>query len=378
MGEQQLIDTLQGLPGNGPRLVGIRSKTHITQRVLDEVPNLMAVGAFCIGTDQINLAAAQARGVAVFNSPFGNTRSVAELILGEIIMLSRQIFMRSTACHAGNWRKSAKGSHEVRGKTLGIVGYGHIGSQLSVLAEALGMKVRYYDVVSKLPLGNAQSCDSLPELLGLADFVSLHVPDTELTRNMIGAEELAAMRPGTYLLNASRGLVVDIDALRTALDSGHIAGAALDVYPVEPKQVGKAFESVLRGYEQVMLTPHIGGSTEEAQANIGLEVSTAVTRYLDAGVTLGSVTLPELDAPTTVGCRIVNIHRNVPGVLSAINRVVAESEVNVIGQRLATVGEVGLLLVDLGLDRGHDHAGALSKAIAGLPTSLRTRLLAGG
>jgi len=378
MGEQQLIDALQGLPGDGPRLVGIRSKTHITPRVLDSVPNLMAVGAFCIGTDQIDLAAAQAHGVAVFNSPFGNTRSVAELILGEIIMLSRQIFTRSQACHAGSWRKSAKGSHEVRGKTLGIVGYGHIGSQLSVLAEALGMQVRYYDVVSKLPLGNAQSCDSLSELLGLADFVSLHVPDTELTRKMIGTDELAAMRPGTCLLNASRGLVVDIDALRTALDSGHIAGAALDVYPVEPKQAGKAFESVLRGYEQVILTPHIGGSTEEAQANIGLEVASALTRYLDAGVTLGSVTLPELDAPANTGCRIVNIHRNVPGVLSAINRVVAESEVNVTGQRLATIGEVGLLLVDLALDRGHNHASALSKAIAALPTSLRTRLLAGG
>ncbi len=375
MAEELLIETLQGLPGDGPRLLGIRSKTHVTARVFAAVPNLVAVGAFCIGTDQIDLAAAARHGVAVFNSPFGNTRSVAELVLGEIIMLSRQVFMRSTACHAGHWRKSAKGSHEVRGKTLGIVGYGHIGSQLSVLAEALGMQVRYYDIISKLPLGNARPCESLTELLGLSDFVSLHVPDTELTRQMIGADELAAMRSGAYLVNASRGLVVDIDALKATLDSGHIAGAALDVYPVEPKQAGKPFENVLRGYEQVIMTPHIGGSTEEAQANIGREVSTALTRFIADGVTLGSVSLPEVDAPPNVGCRIINIHRNVPGVLSAINRVVAESEVNVVGQRLATAGEVGLLLVDLALDRGHNHGRALSQAIGALPTSLRTRLL---
>ncbi len=375
MPEDQLIEALRELPGDGPRFLGIRSKTHVTARVLDAVPNLIGVGAFCIGTDQIDLEAATDRGVAVFNSPFGNTRSVAELVLGEVIMLSRQVFMRSTACHAGKWRKSAKGAHEVRGKTLGIVGYGHIGSQLSVLAEALGMQVRYYDIVAKLPLGNARPCESLTELLGLSDFVSLHVPDTELTRNMITADELAAMRPGAYLVNASRGLVVDIDALKAALDSGHLAGAALDVYPVEPKQAGKPFESVLQGYEQLILTPHIGGSTEEAQANIGLEVSTALTRYFNEGVTMGSVTLPELDAPAYAGCRMINIHRNVPGVLSAINRVVAESEVNVIGQRLATAGSVGLLLIDLALDRG--SAGALTQSISELSTSIRTHLLSG-
>lgn len=372
----QLIEALRALPGEGPRMVGIRSKTRVTAEVFAAVPNLIGVGAFCIGTDQIDLTAARQAGVVVFNAPFSNTRSVAELILGEVIMLSRQIFPRSTACHRGEWRKSATGSNEVRGKTIGIVGYGHIGSQLSVLAESLGLRVLYYDLVSKLPLGNARPVDSLEELLRTSDFVTLHVPDTELTRGMIGEGELACMRRGSYLLNASRGQVVDIPALREALVSEHLAGAAIDVYPAEPAKPSAPFLSELRGVESAILTPHIGGSTEEAQENIGREVGSALGSYLLHGSTSGAVNIPNLDAaPLNSGCRIVNVHRNVPGVLSAINRAVAESEVNVTGQSLGTVEDVGLLIVDLALERDELRALDLSRAIAALPTSLRTRIL---
>ena len=376
LGEAALIAALQAIPGDAPLVLGIRSKTQIGAAVFAAAPRLAAIGAFCIGTDQIDLGAARRAGVAVFNAPFSNTRSVAELVLGEIIMLSRQIFPRSVACHRGVWTKSAIGSHEVRGKTLGIIGYGHIGSQLSVLAEALGMRVIYFDITPKLPLGNALAVDSLAELLGRADFVSLHVPDTELTRGMIGAGELAAMRAGAYLVNASRGHVVDIDALRDALDRGHVAGAAIDVFPAEPAAAGEPFVSALRGLDQVILTPHIGGSTEEAQASIGREVAIALGGYLGAGVTTGSVNLPMIDAPPLRGgCRVINLHRNVPGVLSAINRVVADSGVNVVGQNLGTLEEVGLLLVDLPLPAGDNQAQELARAIAALPTSLRTRIV---
>ncbi len=372
----QLIEALRALPGDAPRMVGIRSKTRVTAEVFAAVPNLIGVGAFCIGTDQIDLVAARRSGVVVFNAPFSNTRSVAELILGQVIMLSRQIFPRSMACHRGEWRKSAAGSHEVRGKTIGIVGYGHIGSQLSVLAESLGLRVIYYDLVSKLPLGNARPVDSLAELLRTSDFVTLHVPDTELTRGMIGAAELGCMRRGSYLLNASRGQVVDIPALREALVSEHLAGAAIDVYPAEPAKPSAPFLSDLRGVETAILTPHIGGSTEEAQENIGREVGSALGAYLVHGSTSGAVNIPNLDAaPLDSGCRIVNVHRNVPGVLSAINRAVAESEVNVTGQSLGTVEDVGLLIVDLALERDELRALDLSRAIAALPTSLRTRIL---
>ena len=254
---------------DGPVMVGIRSKTHITKRVIDEVPRLMAVGAFCIGTDQIDLAYARSRGVAVFNAPFSSTRSVAELVIAEIVVLSRQIFARSTAAHAGQWRKSATGAHEVRGKTLGIVGYGHIGSQLSILAESLGMKVLLHDIDKRLPLGNARTAASLDELLRESDFVSLHVPDTEITRGMIGAAELADMKHGAYLINASRGSVVDISALRDAIEGGHLAGAAVDVYPAEPASVNEPFDSELRGLDNVILTPHIGGSTQRRRRTSG-------------------------------------------------------------------------------------------------------------
>ncbi|HEY0134484.1 MAG TPA: phosphoglycerate dehydrogenase [Nannocystis sp.] len=376
MNEKQLVAALQALPQDGPVMLGIRSKTQVTPAVLEAVPQLLAIGAFCIGTDQIALADARRRGVAVFNAPFSNTRSVAELVLGEIIMLSRQVFARSAACHRGLWHKSADGSHEVRGKTLGIVGYGHIGSQLSVLAEALGMQVRYYDILSKLPLGNAQPCNSLHELLGIADFVTLHVPDTELTRGMFGAAEIAVMRPGAYLINASRGMVVDLAALRDGLERGRLAGAAIDVFPSEPAKVGDVFDSPLRGLDSVILTPHIGGSTQEAQANIGREVATSLAAYLTSGSTTGCVTLPNVDAAyIRGGARILNIHRNVPGVLSAVNQLLADSGVNITGQSLATIEAIGLLHVDVPLRPDDPKAHQLGAAIAALPTSLRTRVI---
>lgn len=379
--EEQLVAALTSFPGDAPVFVGIRSKTHVTPRVFDAVPRLMAIGAFCIGTDQIALDVARRSGVAVFNAPFSSTRSVAELVIAEVVMLSRQIFGRSKAAHEGRWDKSATGAHEVRGKTLGIVGYGHIGSQASILAEALGMQVIFFDIDKKLPLGNATPVDSLEALLTGSDFVSLHVPDTELTRGMIGAEQLAKMREGAYLLNLSRGKVVDIPALRDALVGGHLAGAAVDVYPREPANTNETFESELRGLDNVILTPHIGGSTQEAQANIGREVAYALGRYLDYGSTLGCVTLPALDLPTPSAARkgpasrIVNVHENVPGVLSAINRVVAESGVNIVGQALATMEDVGLLFMDVPLALDDPRTEKLRESISVLDTSVRTRLL---
>jgi D-3-phosphoglycerate dehydrogenase len=379
--EDELVAALTDFPDDVPVFVGIRSKTHISPRVFDAVPRLMGIGAFCIGTDQIALDVARRSGVAVFNAPFSSTRSVAELVIAEVVMLSRQVFARSKAAHEGRWDKSATGSREVRGKTLGIVGYGHIGSQASILAEALGMQVAFFDIDKRLPLGNATPMRTLPELLAKSDFLSLHVPDTELTRGMIGREELAMMRQGSYLLNLSRGKVVDIPALRDALVSGHLAGAAVDVYPREPAGTHETFESELRGLDNVILTPHIGGSTQEAQANIGREVAQALGRYLDLGSTLGCVTLPQLDLPKPAAarqghaCRIVNVHDNVPGVLSAINRVVAESGVNIVGQALATMEDTGLLFIDVPLVMEDPRADKLREAISVLETSVRTRLL---
>jgi D-3-phosphoglycerate dehydrogenase len=378
--EDELIEALRSIPGT-MRFVGIRSKTRITARVLEAVPELAGIGAFCIGTDQIDLAEARRRGVAVFNAPFSSTRSVAELVIAQVVMLSRSIFPRNAAAHAGRWLKSATDAHEVRGKTLGIVGYGHIGSQLSILAEAFGMNVLFYDIDKKLPLGNAVPATSLEELLERSQVVTLHVPDTERTRQMIGAAELARMQPGSYLINASRGKVVDIDALRRALDEGHIRGAAIDVYPQEPASNEDRFESELRGLDNVILTPHIGGSTQEAQASIGLEVASALGRYLERGGTGGSVTLPQLEVPappSTVGIRasrIVNIHQNVPGVLSSINRVIAESGVNIAGQSLGTLQDVGLLFIDIPIAFDDPEAGRLRESIAALQPSIRTRLV---
>lgn len=377
LGVEELIATLNGLPGEGPVMLGVRSKTKVRKPVFEAVPRLVAVGAFCIGTDQIDLEPARADGVAVFNAPFSNTRSVAELVVAEIVILSRQIFARSLAAHEGRWRKDAKGAHEVRGKSLGIIGYGHIGSQLSVLAEGLGLHVRYYDIINKLPLGNAHAVDSLDELLATSDFVSLHVPNTEQTRMMMNAERIAKLKHGAYLINASRGTVVDIDALAAAIKEGRVAGAAIDVYPKEPKAAGDVFESPLRGMPEVILTPHIGGSTQEAQANIGREVSEALSAYMSSGRTTGCITLPPLDiASLGAGrCRLVNIHADVPGVLSAVNRVVADIEINITGQHLVTGGGNGLLLMDLDVPRDDARAMALREGIAKLPHSKRTRVV---
>ncbi len=379
--EAELIAALAAVPGTGPLVVGIRSKTQVTRAVIEATPRLSAIGAFCIGTDQIDLACARACGVAVFNAPFSSTRSVAELVMAELVALSRQIVARSNAAHQGKWAKNAQGSREIRGKTLGIIGYGHIGSQLSVLAEAFGMQVIFHDIVAKLPLGNARQAASLQDVLSRSDFVSLHVPDTDFTRGMIGKAELAAMKSDSYLVNASRGRVVELEALRQSLDAGHLAGAALDVYPQEPASESDRFECALQGLDNVILTPHIGGSTLEAQANIGLEVAGAVGRYLELGRTVGCVNLPQLDMPPPPSlrgkpaCRLINIHRNVPGVLSRINRVIAESNVNIAGQALATLEDVGLLFVDMPLGPTDSAADELCRAVAALDTSVRTRLV---
>jgi D-3-phosphoglycerate dehydrogenase / 2-oxoglutarate reductase len=373
----ELIAALLAIPGDEPVMLGIRSKTKVRAPVFESVPRLIGVGAFCIGTDQIELEAAREHGVAVFNAPFSNTRSVAELVIAEIVMLSRQVFARSWAAHEGAWRKDAEGAHEVRGKTLGIIGYGHIGSQLSVLAEAMGLRVIYHDVVNKLPLGNAAAAEDLDKLLAESDFVTLHVPDTEQTRNMIRAEQLQKLKRGAYLINASRGSVVDLEALRDAIVSGQVGGAAIDVYPKEPKAAGDRFESPLQGLREVILTPHIGGSTQEAQANIGREVSEVLSAYVSFGRTTSCITLPQIDAADLRpgSCRLVNIHKDVPGVLSRVNHVVAEVGVNISGQHLVTGGGNGLLLMDIDLPRHDARANALRDGIAKLDQSLRTRLI---
>jgi len=375
LGEADLIDAVRELPAGAPKVIGLRSKTKAYRPVLEAIPDLAAIGCFCIGTDQVDLEFARKRGVAVFNAPFSSTRSVAELVLGEVIMLARQIFPRNASAHDGQWAKSASGSHEVRGKTLGIIGYGHIGSQVSVLAESLGLNVIYHDIVPKLPLGNAMPAKSLGDLLRQADFVTLHVPRSELTRYMIGKAELNEMKQGACLLNLSRGDVVEIEPLRDALVEGRLAGAAIDVYPSEPKRAGEAFDSPLRNIDNVILTPHIGGSTLEAQNGIGAEVANSLVRFLRDGATTGSVNLPEVDPPTRgAGFRIWNAHQNVKGVLSNINRLVADGGGNIVGQNLATKEEIGILVVDVEIE-DLAKAKALRQTIADLPSSLRTRLL---
>jgi D-3-phosphoglycerate dehydrogenase len=353
-------------------LLGIRSKTHVTPRVLDEARRLLAVGAFCIGTNQISLEHARGRGVPAFNAPFSNTRSVAEMILAEIVVLSRQLFDRSREVHAGTWKKVATNCHEVRNKTLGIVGYGHIGRQLGVLAEQLGLRVLFHDIAARLPMGNNRAVGSLEALLAASDFVTLHVPETPATRNMIGAEQLAAMRPGSYLLNASRGTVVVIDALAAALRSGHLAGAAADVYPQEPEGNSDGFLSPLRGLANVVLTPHIGGSTEEAQEAIGREVAASLIKYVNAGATTGAVNFPEVELPQARGThRILNVHRNVPGVMRDVNRIISDKGANIHAQLLATDAAIGYLIVDLDQDVSH----AVKDAVSALDTDIKTRIL---
>lgn len=353
-------------------VLGIRSKTQITPKVLEEARRLLAVGAFCIGTNQIATGHANRRGIPVFNAPFSNTRSVAELILAEVVMLSRHLGDRVREVHAGQWRKVAVGSHEVRGRTIGIVGYGHIGSQVGVLAEAFGMRVAFYDIVAKLPMGNNRACASLQELLAQSDFVTLHVPETPQTKNMIGPEELAVMKRGACLLNASRGTVVQIDALAAAVKTGHIGGAAIDVYPREPEANNDGFESELRGLPNMILTPHIGGSTEEAQEAIGKEVSAALTKFVNAGATTGAVNFPIVELAMSPGAhRILNIHRNVPGVLRDINKIVSDLSANIRAQLLSTDADIGYLIMDL----DQEVSQAVKKAISDLPTSIKTRIL---
>jgi len=353
-------------------VLGIRSKTQVTPKVLDEARRLLTVGAFCIGTNQVALKHANQRGTPVFNAPFSNTRSVAELIIAEIVMLSRHLGDRVREVHAGHWKKVAVGSHEVRGHTIGIVGYGHIGSQVGVLAEAFGMRVVFYDIVAKLPMGNNRSCSSLEELLKESDFVTLHVPETPQTKNMIGHTELAHMKKGACLLNASRGTVVEIDALAAALKSGHIGGAAVDVYPSEPESNSDGFQTPLRGLTNVILTPHIGGSTEEAQEAIGKEVSAALIKFINQGATTGAVNFPQVELPVTRQThRILNIHRNVPGVLRDINKIVSDLNANIRAQLLATDPDIGYLIMDLDQDVSQD----VKRAVAGLPTSIKTRIL---
>ncbi|MDB5894415.1 MAG: D-3-phosphoglycerate dehydrogenase [Rhodoferax sp.] len=352
--------------------IGIRSQTQLTADIFAHAPKLVAVGCFCIGTNQVDLNAARERGVAVFNAPYSNTRSVAELVLAEAILLLRGVPEKSALAHRGGWLKSATNAYEIRGKTLGIVGYGSIGTQLSVLAEALGMKVAFYDVVSKLPLGNARQVGKLHDLMAQADIVTLHVPELPSTQWMIGPAEIAAMKPGGILINASRGTVVDIDALTEALKAKKLLGAALDVFPVEPGSNKDEFVSPLRGLDNVILTPHIGGSTMEAQANIGVEVAEKLVKYSDNGTSTSSVNFPEVALPTHAGKhRLLHVHRNIPGVLSAINQVFSDNKINIAGQFLQTNEAIGYVVIDI--DAASSDL-ALEK-LGHVPGTLRTRVL---
>ena len=352
--------------------IGIRSRTQLNEQVFEAASKLVAVGCFCIGTNQVNLQAAQKHGIAVFNAPFSNTRSVAELTIAEAILLLRGIPAKNAACHRGDWHKSAEGSYEIRGKTLGIVGYGAIGSQLSVLAESLGMRVIYYDVISKLPMGNATACERLPELLAQADVVSLHVPELDSTQNLISTTELTQMKKGAVLLNASRGTVVDIDALSKAVNTKHLAGAAIDVFPVEPKNNQETFMSPLREYDNVILTPHIGGSTAEAQENIGTEVANKMIKYSDNGTTTSSVNFPEVALPAQQKAhRLLHVHQNVPGVLVAINRIFSENQINIAAQYLQTNEEVGYVVIDL----DSEYSELALNQLKAIPETIRCRVL---
>jgi D-3-phosphoglycerate dehydrogenase len=331
----------------GVHILGIRSRTQLTPEIFAAADRLIAVGCFSVGTNQVDLGAARSQGVPVFNAPFSNTRSVAELVIGEIVMLLRRILPRSIAAHDGGWDKSATDSREVRGKTLGIVGYGNIGSQLSTLAEAMGMRVIYYDHTDRLRHGNTEPIDTLHELLAHSDIVSLHVPETPATAGMIGEAEIRAMKPGAYLINNSRGTVVDLDALAGALRDGHLAGAAVDVFPVEPASNADRFTSPLQGLKNVILTPHIGGSTEEAQDRIGKEVARKLIDYSDSGSTMGAVNFPQVQLPTRpVGARFIHVHRNVPGMLRRLNEVFLQRDINIAAQYLQTDSEIGYVVVD--------------------------------
>ena len=343
LGEEELIEKIADA-----HFIGIRSRTQLTGKVFEAAQKLVAVGCFCIGTNQVDLKAATRRGIAVFNAPFSNTRSVAELVLAQAILLLRGVPEKNARAHRGEWLKSAKNSFEIRGKKLGIIGYGNIGTQFSVLAEGLGMDVYFYDVVSKLPIGNATQVGTLQELLNIADVVSLHVPETPATKYMFKAEQFAQMKPGSVLMNASRGTVVDIEALADALSSGKLLGAAIDVFPVEPKSNNEEFVSPLREFDNVILTPHVGGSTMEAQENIGREVAEKLTMYSDNGTSVSSVNFPEVALPSHPNQhRLLHIHENVPGVMSEINQVFSENGINVCGQYLQTKEDIGYVVIDV-------------------------------
>ena len=365
--ESELIDAIKNV-----HILGIRSKTQITAGVLKAAQRLQAIGCFCIGVNQVNLNAATDNGVAVFNAPYSNTRSVAELVIGAAIMLIRRIPDKSTSAHKGIWLKEAKGSYELRGKTLGIIGYGNIGTQVSVLAEALGMKVIFYDVETKLPLGNAMDMKTLRDVMGNADVITLHVPETPQTKNLINRKTLKYCKDGVIIINYARGEVIDLNDLALALETGQVGGAAIDVFPIEPEKNGDSFKSPLQGLPNVILTPHIGGSTEEAQQNIGEDVSNKLLSFLEKGITLGSHTVPALSLPPQEGAhRILHIHENVPGVLSRINTQLSKNKINIVGQYLKTNDSIGYVVVDV----DKKISNQASQLLKDVPNTIKVRLL---
>ncbi|WP_144393216.1 phosphoglycerate dehydrogenase [Pleionea sediminis] len=365
--KKELIEVL-----SDTHFLGIRSRTQVTEELLEYTPKLAAIGCFCIGTNQVDLDATRIKGIPVFNAPFANTRSVAELVLAEMILLLRGVPAKNAAAHRGEWLKSATGSYEARGKTLGIVGYGHIGTQIGILAEGLGMNVQYYDIESKLALGNAMPVDSYHELLETSDVVTFHVPETSQTKNLMDEEAFSHLKDGAILINASRGTVVDIAALESALSSEKVRGAAIDVFPVEPKSNQEEFESPLRQFDNVILTPHVGGSTIEAQANIGIEVSEKLVKYSDNGSTLSSVNIPEVALPSHEGKhRICHMHRNIPGILAKINDIFSSNQVNIAAQYLQTAGDIGYVVTDVDKSSSDDAYEAL-KNIEG---TIKSRIL---
>lgn len=366
--EHELIEKIKDV-----HFIGIRSKTQLNENVIDAASKLVAVGCFCIGTNQVDLDATQKRGIPVFNAPFSNTRSVAELALGQIILLLRGIPAKNAKAHRGQWDKSAVASYEARGKTLGIIGYGHIGTQLSILAEHLGMRVQFYDVEDKLVLGNSTQVKSMERLLRTSDVVTLHVPETAQTQNMIGKKELACMKDGAILINASRGTVIDIPALVEVLENGKLGGAAIDVFPVEPGSNGEVFESPLRAFDNVLLTPHVGGSTQEAQQNIGIEVAGKLAKYSDNGSTLSAVNFPEVSLPEhkEQRSRLLHIHKNAPGVMIQINLAFAEKNINIAAQYLQTNANIGYVVIDVETD---DAAEAFEQLNL-IPETIKTRIL---
>ncbi len=365
--EAELIEKIKDA-----HFIGIRSRTQLTESVINAAEKLVAIGCFCIGTNQVDLTAAAKRGVPVFNAPFSNTRSVAELVIAEAILLLRGVPEKNASCHRGGWLKSATDSFEIRGKKLGIVGYGNIGTQLGVIAESLGMVVQFYDIVTKLPLGNARQVNSLNELLNTADIVSLHVPETESTKWMMGAEQFAQMKQGSIFINAARGTVVDIDSLAEVIANKKLLGAAIDVFPVEPRSNADEFVSPLREFDNVILTPHVGGSTQEAQYNIGIEVAEKLASYSDIGTSLSAVNFPEVALPAHPNAhRILHIHENIPGVLSEINQIFSENNINIIGQYLQTSDKIGYVVIDVAQECSQK---ALEKALQ-VKGTLRARIL---